>query len=150
MSKVFILVGISGSGKSTWAVDRVNKTQAVWVSTDNIREALFGDATIQAQGDRVFEMAREQLESALRNNIEEVIVDATNVDAKSRAQFIKLSKNYNAHVVAVCFDVPLKTAQLRNGSRTRVVPSFVIERQFNKLNFPIVSEGVDEIIWIQN
>ena len=56
--KLYVMCGISGSGKSTWARGYVEEDPwAVIVSTDSIRECLFGDCRVQKDGDKVFHNA---------------------------------------------------------------------------------------------
>ena len=55
MNNLIFLVGVPGSGKSTYAKKILEaKPDAVWVSSDAIREELWGDANDQQQPSSVF------------------------------------------------------------------------------------------------
>ena len=81
-----ILVGIPGSGKSTWIADN-KKDDDVVVSPDDIRRELSGNVSDQTQNDKVWFLAKDRTSKALKAG-KNVILDATNVSSKSRKRFI--------------------------------------------------------------
>ena len=61
------LIGLPACGKSTFARQLNQKIpDSVIISTDTIRERLFGDATIQGDWNRVENMAIEHIRLAIR------------------------------------------------------------------------------------
>ena len=50
MTKVYMLVGIPCSGKSSF----VKEQNGIWISSDKIREELYGDESIQENPEKVF------------------------------------------------------------------------------------------------
>ena len=85
MSKFIMMVGLPGSGKSTVA-DKYYPN-AVWVSSDAIREELWGDASDQRNPEVVFEeMERRTLEAL--NDYHDVVYDATNLHSRTRKKLV--------------------------------------------------------------
>ena len=70
-----MLVGIPGSGKSSYARERVhNNGTAVWLSSDNYREKLYGDANCQDNPNLIFDQMHDDTISLLNRGID-VIYD---------------------------------------------------------------------------
>lgn len=85
-----MLLGIPGSGKSTWAKEFIFRCDASFtvVSSDEIRRQLSGHVNDQSRNTEVWEIALNQCQgllSAGRN----VILDATNTQTDKRRQFVK-------------------------------------------------------------
>lgn len=142
------MIGPAGSGKSTHAKQLVDKGLASSiVSTDAIRQELYGSENEQSGGGQVFDLAEKRIREALGRQ-ENVVIDATNLNRKSRARFVKAAKDNNASVHAMCVDISEKSAKAQNQMRDRKVPEWVIEDQFKKLSFPDKDE-VNSITWIR-
>ena len=54
MNRFVMLVGPAGSGKSTVAKEMLSKDNFVIVSSDSVREELFGDESIQGDPSHIF------------------------------------------------------------------------------------------------
>jgi predicted kinase len=118
----------------------------VYVSSDAIREEVFGDANDQTHNAKVFEIMKQRTLQALRGN-KDVFYDATNLSAKRRIAFLKnLEGIENLRKVCVVNVVPVHVAWERNSSRERKVPLEVINRMAKQFETPHESEGWDEII----
>ena len=63
MSTLYILIGLPGSGKSTWAA---MQKDCIVLSSDEYREKLFGDATDQAHNAEVFNALRKDVVKYLK------------------------------------------------------------------------------------
>lgn len=137
MTTIYTLVGLPASGKSTFAQTVEN---CVVVSSDEIREQLFGSAECQNNPKLVFDTARKRIAEALRNN-KNVVFDATNINHRAR----KLALNFEAYQVAVFFTTSVEECKKRNAQRERQVPESVIDRMADKLIAPTIGEGFDEI-----
>lgn len=136
--KVLILVGLPGSGKSTWAAGRKG---AVTLSSDQMRLLLSGDETNQSIHGRVFAAMRYMLRERLRLQQALTIIDATNIRRKDRKPFLKIVERYGAVAEAIYFDVPLDTALRRNEGRVRRVPTEAIASMSNRMQVPKQEEG---------
>lgn len=143
MSKLMMLIGPSGSGKSTLA----RLLGGVHLSSDAIREELWGDASDQRNGAEVFRVLNERTVATLKEG-KDVVYDATNLFAKNRKALIE---DIRAEVPGCFFeayvcDTPLEECIARQDLRDRKVPVEVIERQYSRLQLPTLDEGWDAIL----
>jgi predicted kinase len=84
---LIMMVGIPGSGKTSWIAE--NKPEnAVIISPDDIRKELSGNISDQTQNAKVWFLAKERTIEALKAG-KDVILDATNVATKSRKRFLQ-------------------------------------------------------------
>ena len=139
------MCGVAGSGKSTKAKELAKWYNAVIVSTDAIREELFGDASIQKNNKKVFEIAFARVAEALQNG-KAVIFDATNLTIKDRAKVLEIGEKWNRGFnVIYVMTASIDECKKRNSERERKVPDTAIEKQFKKYTAPTRAEGWDII-----
>ena len=136
-SKVIVLVGLPGSGKSTWATAQGH----VVLSSDAMRILLSGDESDQTIHARVFRTMRFLLRERLELGARVTILDATHLARKWRKPWLTLAARYGASVEAVYFDLPLEECLRRNRSRSRVVPEAAIREMAARLQAPARAEG---------
>lgn len=117
-ARLWLLVGIPASGKSTWAAAQ---SAGRVVCMDVIREALTGDAGDQRRNDEVFRRAMGEVRRGLLEE-EQVIFDATNATPEARQQPLRIAASVGAAVTAVFFDTPFWLCAQRNAVRPRRVP----------------------------
>jgi predicted kinase len=151
-SKVIVMIGAPGSGKSTFAKKLwQDNPNFKYLSSDALRAELGSGEEDQSVTPQVFSTLKRRLDHCLRRN-ESVIVDATSMNAKDRRDYINAAKQYNAKVIAYAFVCDKQTLLERNQKRGagggRNVPEFVIQRMLDKYQQPLSSEGFDEIIFI--
>ncbi len=139
--RVLVLIGLPGSGKSTWAA----AAGITVLSSDAVRELLADDATNQQIHGTVFATLRYLLRRRLELGMPATILDATNLQRAHRKAWIKIAQAHGARVEAVCFPTPLEVCQRRNAARQRIVPPEVIEAMAAKLQWPTLAEGFDEV-----
>ena len=72
------MIGLSGSGKSTVAEEYAKKYDAKIISSDKIREELYGDENIQGDPNDVFRIVHERIFDLLKSGFS-IIYDATNL-----------------------------------------------------------------------
>ena len=140
-----VMVGIRGSGKSTYANGLKTSLKASVVSSDDIRMELTGDATDQSKNDEVFRTAHKRVNDLLAQG-KNVVADATSVDKWSRKVWVDIGKRNGAEIRAYVIQTPIDVAKKRNLGRDRVVPDFVIDKQSKRLEMPTAAEGFDKII----
>lgn len=151
--KFIMLVGIPGSGKSTFAEELHDEIfNSVIVSSDAIREEFFGDASVQSDAKRVFAEMEKRTKDCLMQGIS-VIYDATNIAENHRSRLLnKLKEMRLSDITFVCYRVEceLETAIARQFIRDRVVPENVIRKMHLDLQEPSLAEGWDEIYAVYN
>lgn len=139
---VYVMVGLPGSGKSTWITQHSN---AAVVCPDAIRAEWYGDAIIQGDGAAVFQEAYKRVDAALAKG-QDVIFDATNTTQLARRSII--NNTHAQRYVAVFMDTPLSVCKIRNAQRDRHVPNNIIERMAHKLTKPTIKEDFNEVITV--
>ncbi len=72
-------------------------------------------------------------------------VDATNLSAHERKQWIKMAMSFGYEVQAVFFDVPLAVCLERNAKRDRQVSDEVMHKMAERLKPPTFKEGFEKI-----
>lgn len=136
-----MLVGLPASGKSTYANE--NGDDALWLSSDNLRQEIYGDINDQTDPAMIFQEMAKRTKEALKDG-QSVIYDATNISRKKRKGLLQqLPKG--VHKKVVYMTTPFKTAVTFNHVRERTVPYDAIKRMYKNLQVPIFSEGWDEI-----
>ena len=125
------LMGVSGSGKSTFAKRFFKPTEVL--SSDYFRALISDDENNQAVSAQAFDtlyyVANKRLELGLLT-----VIDATNVQKEARAGVLRLAKDQNCHAVAIVLDMPEKLCRERNEARTdRNFSGHVIARQSEQL-----------------
>jgi predicted kinase len=139
--RIVVLVGLPGSGKSTWLA----RQGIVGISSDWIRHLLADDATDQTIHARVFLTMRYLLRHRLAIGRPVSYVDATHLTPEERRPYIQIGQWYGCDVEALFFDVPLEVCLERNLRRDRVVPDDAMARMAAKLAPPDVAEGFTKV-----
>ena len=149
MPTLYVLIGVSGSGKSTYAESLCQNTKLAVVSTDKIREQLFGSESDQREGDKVFKTAYDWVEYWIENG-KDVVFDATNTTKRGRKQLLR-SIRYPCIKVAVLFTPPIDVSIARNANRQRIVPESVIRRQYEQLirDGESIPNQFDDVIFVR-
>ncbi len=125
------LVGVSGSGKSTFAARAFEPFEAV--SSDYCRGLVSGDVNDQAASADAFDVLHYIVGKRLDRGLLSV-VDATNVSPEARKQLIELARAHDVLPVAIVLDVPTEVALERNRTRPdRDFGDHVIKRQAEQL-----------------
>ena len=138
-------IGLPGCGKSTWCMQQENLYGTISISTDKIREELYGNESEQGDPNKVFKIAKDRVVNSFEI-LDTVILDATNIEKKHRMHFIKAIKQSVKDVVvrAVWFSIPIEVCKERNRQRDRIVPEYVIDKMYRLFTPPGKEEGFDE------
>ncbi|HRK47809.1 MAG TPA: polynucleotide kinase-phosphatase, partial [Nocardioides sp.] len=126
-----VLVGVSGSGKSTFAARHFDPWAVV--SSDHYRGVVANDPTDQAATKDAFDVLGYVVSTRLRRGLL-TVVDATSVQRSARQQLVRLAKEHDVLVDAIVLDVPEQVAQARNSERPdRDFGPHVVARQVRDL-----------------
>ena len=125
------LVGVSGSGKSTFGRRHFASTEVL--SSDRFRGLVADDENDQAASGDAFDALYHVAGIRLRNR-RLTVVDATHTQRESRAKLVDLARQYHALPVAIVLDVPTKVCVARNERRSdRSLGKHVIPQQASQL-----------------
>ncbi len=110
-----MLIGASGSGKSTFARRHFKSTEIL--TSDFCRAIVSDDENDQTATEDAFNVLKYIAGIRLKRGLLTVI-DATNVQPEARRDFISLAKEYHCLPVAIVLDLPERVLQDRNKNRT--------------------------------
>jgi len=111
---VVVLIGASGSGKSSFAARHFAATEVL--SSDRCRGWVSDDETDQSATKDAFEILHFIAGKRLAAR-RLTVVDATNVRPEDRKQLIELARRYHALPVTIVIDIPEETCIARNKDR---------------------------------
>jgi len=130
-SSLILLIGVSGSGKSTFAAKHFGPYETL--SSDVFRGLVSDDENDQAATADAFDALRYVASKRLEQN-RLTVIDATNVQPAARKGFIDLARAHDMLPVAIVLDVPDKIAIARNAGRPgRDFGAAVVRRQHDQL-----------------
>ena len=149
MTRVHVMVGVAGSGKSTYVEQQMeDDKRSIRLSSDYIREAM---PEIRDDNSEVFRVMNSALKTHIKDGyFKDIYYDATNTSRKRRRALYRNIKSWDkdVDVAIVFFSVPyfeaVKKNNLREGKER--VPEHVILRMHRQLQVPRVGVDCDEII----
>jgi predicted kinase len=132
--EVVVMVGLQGSGKSTWVREHLAGSHEV-ISKDHWPNARRRESRQQRVLDAALAAGRD------------VVVDNTNPSPGDRAPIIAIAREHGAGVRAVYLDVPLAVCLARNEQRSgrALVPAVGLLDARRRLVPPTVAEGFDRV-----
>ena len=150
MSKLFLMMGAPGSGKSYWAEHHLKITDK-YISRDEIRFSFLSD------GDEYFSKENEVFNEFIRQInasltfYDRVFADATHLNYNSRMKTLNRITVPVEEVNVIFLDTPLQTCLERNSKRTgrKLVPNQVVRNMFNSIAEPTELEGISKLYRIR-
>jgi predicted kinase len=140
--RLVVLVGLPGSGKTTWAARQPYSV----LSSDAVRLLIADDATIQTIHRRVFATLRSLARQRMDLHRPVTCIDSTALTRWERRPWIRLADNADCEAEAIFFDTPLEICLARNAHRDRVVPADVVREMARRLEPPSIREGFARVI----
>ncbi|MEV3931686.1 polynucleotide kinase-phosphatase [Streptomyces sp. NPDC049944] len=127
-----VLIGASGSGKSTFARRNFKPTEII--SSDFCRGLVADDENDQSASGDAFDVLHYIAGKRLAAG-RLTVVDATNVQPESRRQLVQLARQYDVLPIAIVLDLPEEVCQARNATRPdrSGMPRHVVQRHRREL-----------------
>lgn len=109
-----VLIGSTGSGKSTFAAKHFLPTEVI--SSDYCRALVSDDETNQDVSADAFDLVREIAARRLKHR-KLTVIDATNVRAADRKAWVELARKWHALPIAIVIDPGVEVCIARNAQR---------------------------------
>jgi predicted kinase len=150
----YVLVGLPGSGKSTWMRSMLANGNYVIISSDNEIEeyAKSVGLTYSDVFDEYIKTATSNMNAKFKDavaNNKNIIWDQTNMSVKKRKSILQqIPKQYKK--IAVVFQLEREELQKRLDKRAELegkhIPMHVIDNMERSFEIPTVAEGFDEVV----
>jgi alkanesulfonate monooxygenase SsuD/methylene tetrahydromethanopterin reductase-like flavin-dependent oxidoreductase (luciferase family)/predicted kinase len=141
-----VLVGTSGSGKSTWAQQRFRAQEIV--SADDLRGVVgSGRHDLEASKD-AFTLLDLIVAGRVRRSLT-TVVDTLGLEPERRRRYLELARSHGLPAVVVLFDTDADLCRQRNARRDRPVPARVLSdqvRAFREVLDTVEQEGWDRVL----
>ncbi|RHW25603.1 LLM class flavin-dependent oxidoreductase [Nocardioides immobilis] len=141
-----VLVGASGSGKSTWAAERYRPQEVV--SSDALRGVVgSGDHDLDASAD-AFAILEQVVAARLGRGLC-TVVDTLGLDAVRRTGWLAAARSAGLPAVAVVLATPDAECRRRNAARDVPVPAPVLAGQLKRMRVAaeeLAAEGWDVVV----
>lgn len=151
MAKLTILVGLPGSGKSTWR-DKHQQDEVIISSDDEVEKfaaslnMTYTEAWPQVNHKIIRKTLNERFEQAVRDD-KDIIVDMTNMGKKARRSWINKASGYEK--IAIVFNVDDNELRRRLDERKELtgkeIPDHVLESMSQRFEMPTKDEGFSSI-----
>ena len=150
MSKLYLMAGAPGSGKTYWATHHLTENDK-YISRDEIRFSMLEDKDDYfARENEVFDEFIKQINNSLMIYYN-VFADATHLNFASRNKTISRIHVPVDEINVVFLDTSLNTCIKRNAQRTgrKFVQEIVIKNMYRSINFPEKEEGIKNVYVIK-
>lgn len=137
---IYVLCGIPGSGKSTLANNLAIKYNAKIYSYDEL---------LKSSKKHPKEL-RSWILSSIKNDLLSglnVVLDDSNILLQLRTEILESIKDCECKKRLIVMNTPLDKCLLRNASRKKQLPNWVIQHMYRKYQSPTLDEGWDEILY---
>jgi predicted kinase len=150
MPTLYVLVGVPGSGKSTWAHGQEWALSCAYINTDKFVEAY---ARTRGQTySEVFEFIMPQAVKMMTDEViaareqgQDIIWDQTSTTMHSREKKLIMLPDYRK--IAVVFATPdaAELSRRLNSRPGKVIPDHVVNAMIENFEQPTLAEGFDQI-----
>ena len=147
MSKMYVVIGAPGCGKSTYIQNHLKENELV-ISRDKIRFGMLNDNDEYFSKEKeVYNEFIKQIDAAIEAQID-VWVDQTSLNTGARNKLFSRLKKKPDEIIGIYFNVPLNIVLQRNAQRAgrALVPEDAIHNMFFALERPTKKEGFTKIL----
>lgn len=150
-AKIFILIGVPMSGKSTWIKNNYPNTKVI--SRDNIVLEVHGSndynkAFKEVNHKEVDKLLNSRLISASQSN-EDVIIDMTNMTSKRRKSTLRHFTNFYKEAIVfpiLSDDEYERRNNIRTVTENKSIPLSILKSMMDTYEPPTKEEGFDDIV----
>jgi predicted kinase len=143
-------IGLPASGKSAYAKQLAEKNNLTYLSSDDLRQELWGDVNDQQNPQAIFDELYKRAKKSLVEG-KSVVIDATNINDNRRRIAIEEFRRFSSKAdiplsfIAHYMNTNVNICIRRDEKRERKVGKRVIENMYKGLTIPTYAEGWDEI-----
>lgn len=145
MNKLIFLIGLPGSGKTTYAKNHLIDCEVL--SSDDIRKELFCDETNQTDNNLIFSTLFNRARKLLLQG-KDVVIDATNVSLTERQNALNKFNDMLIERVAIVINTPVNKCIEQDAMRERTVGKNIIYKFKSRFTKPTKKEGFNKIIYV--
>lgn len=149
MNTLIMMIGLPGSGKSTYAKKLIEANKNIaYVSRDEVRYEYVSDQAHYFDHEKeVYKEFCNRIDMHLLRG-ETVIADATHLNIKSREKLLKSLQVIPDKIIAVIVNTPFEICMERNAARQGIirVPDQTMYRMKHTFRKPSITEHFDQIV----
>ena len=133
MAKMYLMCGLSGVGKTTYAKQFAADNNLLYLGVDDFYAKVNGDECIHENQFEVWIEFYKAIHEAEVNGID-CIVDTNAITKCHRDQFLEWFPTFEHHLILIRCEEKLR--YMNNSSRRRVVPDDVMLKMFINFEYP--------------
>lgn len=151
---MYMLIGLPGTGKSTWWNRYPNETGVAYISSDAIIERIA--ANTGKTYNEVFKTAVKVAEKEMYQQVEDavkagqdIVWDQTNLNKKTRAKKLAMIPN-EYRKLAVYFPVTDDHEQRLASRPGKTIPAHILKTMAETVELPTLEEGFSVVVLANN
>lgn len=153
MPKCTFLIGVPGSGKSTWLAAQGDIERTMVISTDDTIQRIADEyeMTYNEAFPDLIKFAEKVMWKSLEDSAyfgDDIIIDRTNLSVGSRKRFIKFLQGYEFEAVVFLTPESEEWNRRLNSRTNKTIPINVLQSMAKNFDEPSEAEGFSKITYI--